>query len=123
MYIPAIFCPALFTSQNNNKTLISQWLRSPVGDEGPGDAHEQDSVSFGSEGAAVQEEGQVRADHHPEALSQVPVPRVCTVKLGHVVEHVKLQEVPLDKSPLRKREQGFWVFFLKNGSVKIRLLL
>lgn len=64
-------------------------------------------MSPGDEGAAVQEEGQVRADHHHEALSEVPVPGVCTVKLSHVVQHVKLQEVPLDKSPLNRTE-GFY---------------
>lgn len=57
-------------------------------------------MSLSGEGAAVQEEGQVRPDHHHEALSEVPVPRVGTVKLGHVVQHVKLQEVPLDKGQL-----------------------
>lgn len=62
----------------------------PVRQQGPGHAHEQDSVSLADEGGAVKEEGQVRSDHHHEALSEVPVPRVCTVKLSHVVQHVKL---------------------------------
>lgn len=72
----------------------------PVRGQGPRDAQEQDSVSLGGEGAAVQEEGQVWADHHQEALSEVPVPRVCPVKLRHAVQHVQLQEVPLHEGPL-----------------------
>lgn len=72
----------------------------PVGHQGPHNAHEQDSVSPAPEDAAVQEKGQVRSDHHHEALSEVPVPRVCPVNLSHIMQDIQLQEVPLDKSPL-----------------------
>lgn len=69
-------------------------------------------MSLSGEGAAVQEEGQVRSDHHSKALCEVPVPGVCTVKLSNVVQHVKLQEVPLHKGPLGEKglvkSQNIW---------------
>lgn len=94
------------TSLNILKFLRGFVSLVPKHSQGPGHAHQQNSVSLGGEGAAVQEQGQVWSDHHGEALSKVPVPRVCTVKLGHAVQHVKLQEVPLHKGPLREQNKG-----------------
>lgn len=94
---------------------VAEWVQLvPVGYQGPHDAHEQDLMSPAGEGASMQEKGQVRADHHHEALSEVPVPWVRPVKLSHVMQYVKLQEVPLDKSPLWEENRCYGTVYFHN---------
>lgn len=72
----------------------------PVHHQRPGHCSQQDLVLPEAEDAAVKKERKMRADHHGEALGEVPVPGVRAVEVGHAVEDVELQEVELHHGPL-----------------------
>lgn len=59
----------------------------------------------------MKEEGKMGTDHNGKALSEVPVPGMRTVELGHTVEDVKLEEVELHQGPLSNRRQLLDLYF------------
>lgn len=75
---------------------------SPVNCECPEDRCQQNLISFKGKGAPMKKERKMRTDHDSEPLREVPVPRMRAVEISHTVENVKLQEVELDQSPLKK---------------------
>lgn len=72
----------------------------PVNEECPNNSYQQNFISSEGQGAPVKKEGEMRADDDGEPLSEVPVPGMRAIEIGHTVEDVELQEVELDQGPL-----------------------
>lgn len=76
----------------------------PVHRDRPDDCGQQNFVSFEGDAAPMKKERKMRANHNRKPLSEVPVPGVGAIEIGHTVEDVKLQEVELHHGPLRNRD-------------------
>lgn len=63
--------------------------KQTVHQECPDDSCQQYLVSSEGEGATMEEERKVRANHDREALGEVPVPGMGTVEISHTVEDVE----------------------------------
>lgn len=66
----------------------------------PDDCCQQNLVSFEGDGAPMEKEWKMRADHDSKPLSEVPVPGMRAVEISHAIEDVKPQEVELHHGPL-----------------------
>lgn len=99
-------------------TLVYDWLlpghmaahvttnKSPVYHKCPENSCQQNFISFEGEEAPVKKEREMRADDDRKPLSEVPVPGVGAVEIGHAVQDVKLQEVELNQGPLTKTKES-----------------
>lgn len=76
----------------------------PVNQQRPNDGHQQNCVSPEGQRAAMKKEGKMRTNDGREPLSEVPVPGMRAIEVGHTVENVELQEVELHQGPLEKQE-------------------
>lgn len=81
----------------------------PVNHKCPDDCCQQNLVSFEGDGAPMEKEWKMRADHDSKPLSEVPVPGMRAVEISHAIEDVKPQEVELHHGPLKNRERSCYI--------------
>lgn len=76
----------------------------PVNKQRPSNSYQQNGISPEGQRAPMKKERKMRANDDREPLSEVPVPGMRAIEVGHTVENVELQEVELHQGPLENRD-------------------